>query len=490
MSIDFGDQVVFSIEPQAFWTATTLGAIILLALAAIAALSLVARKADVPDAFEMQKRLGMQEVPKWLFLVICAIWLVICVLLLTSLFWTIIGHTFCGQEQHAGEPVPVRTIIATFTALTGVLAAVVAFPVTLIRIGLTRAQNKTTEDALFNDKINAAAAGLAARRQVTMAVSPGGSYKLHQDFWQDDLVTRASAIDRLEGLANERPDTAARVARMLSIYVRELSRDFPAQEPPKGATPKELREWARGLKPIRPDMEQAAQSLGRLLEIEGHGIKRGDIDLSRANLQGFNLNSLNFENALFEGASMQGANFRGVQIQGAHLRGAQMQGTYLSEAQMQGADLRDAQLQRAYLFSAQLQGAWLSGAKMQRSDLREVKMQGANLRKAKLQNTNLKEAEMQGVYLSEAQMDDQTNLEGASLQGALLRSVDDTTLAKLRPFWPDLFANGFEQISGDDRPSHWRSIEESNLAEIYAQWHAWQETLLDYDPSWRRAHWR
>jgi hypothetical protein len=98
------------------------------------------------------------------------------------------------------------------------------------------------EEAQFNDKINAAATDLAARRQVTrVAIDPNGDIVRDKEGketilteWQDDLVTRAAAIDRLEGLAQEaieRDDypPAQRIARMLSIYVQELSREYPAK---------------------------------------------------------------------------------------------------------------------------------------------------------------------------------------------------------------------------------------------------------------------
>jgi len=46
----------------------------------------------------------------------------------------------------------------------------------------------------------------------------------------DDLVTRNAAIDRLEGLPEERPEAVRRIARMLSVCVRESSREYPAKD--------------------------------------------------------------------------------------------------------------------------------------------------------------------------------------------------------------------------------------------------------------------
>ena len=351
---------------------------------------------------------------------------------------------------------------------TGALiAAILGAPFIIWRTMVAAKQAAVQEEALFNDKINAAAEGLAARRQVTKALAPGGSYKLHQDFWEDDLVTRASAIDRLEGLAKERPDTAARVARMLSIYVRELSREYPAKEPPKGATPQELRDWAAKLTPIRPDMEKAAQSLGRLLRIDGHDIASADMDLRQANLQGFDLATLNFANARFDGAEMQGANLEGAEMQGAYLRGAKMQGADLWGAKMQGANL------------------W--GAKMQGADLRGAEMQGADLRGAKMQRADLTRAKMQGADLWGAKMDENTDLTAATLRGAAVRSMDGTTIAQLRPFWAAIFADGSVQLPEDEeRPAQWEE-QELGSGDFRTRWRAWQDSLPDFDPSWRQG---
>ena len=46
------------------------------------------------------------------------------------------------------------------------------------------------------------------------------------------------------GLAQEKPDEAIRIARLLSIYVRELSQ-HPAKPVPTDVSPEDLRRWAK-----------------------------------------------------------------------------------------------------------------------------------------------------------------------------------------------------------------------------------------------------
>jgi hypothetical protein len=168
------------------------------------------------------------------------------------------------------------------------------------------------EEAQFNDKINAAATDLAARRQVTrVAIDPNGDIVRDKEGketilteWQDDLVTRAAAIDRLEGLAQEaieRDDypPAQRIARMLSIYVQELSREYPAKDPrrnskaasrcrtgPERSAPSSAPTWSAPPKALGASIPRRRNARTSI---------RDNIDLRRCNLQGFDLSGMNFQ---------------------------------------------------------------------------------------------------------------------------------------------------------------------------------------------------
>ncbi|MFT5060039.1 MAG: hypothetical protein ACI95S_000581 [Dinoroseobacter sp.] len=292
--------------------------------------------------------LGVREVPDWMkarwlgagFTVIATI---IAAMILARLIEAIV----------TGSSVNVRNY---GLLLSGVVGAILVG----WRNAVAGRQADLQDEALFNDKINAAAEDLAARRQVTrptFTTKDEENDKKQESIlteWEDDMVTRAAAIDRLEGLARERPLEVPRIAALLSVYARELSKQ-------KGLTPKDhwipkdgasipaLREWARRLKPIRSDMEKAVQTLGRLREIEGQDDL--SIDLREANLQGFDLQGLNFDTARMSSARMEGANLDDTQIQGADLSWAQMQGSYLREAKMHGADLFIAQIDQSTLVS-------------------------------------------------------------------------------------------------------------------------------------------
>ncbi len=145
-------------------------------------------------------------------------------------------------------PGVIRWHSSIMLAMLAAIGAIFTLLFAYIRSFATERQTRATEEALFNDKINTAANDLHARRLVTKNPDDEDG---HWDCWQDDIIKRNAAINRLEGLVRENPETAERVARMLSIYVRELSREHEPVAVPDGATPDELRLWAWNLTACR-----------------------------------------------------------------------------------------------------------------------------------------------------------------------------------------------------------------------------------------------
>ena len=288
------------------------------------------------------------------------------------------------------EPEDFRDLGTAVALLMGVLAASATIFFSIIRVWINERTASSAEGALFNDKINAAVSDLHAQRQITKWLCTGA-----QNGWEDDVTRRNGAIDRLLGLASEEPNAPPRIARMLSVYIKELSREYPAKTPPQTDVPKSLRAWAQKLKFTRSDMQLAVQVLGQLRKESGHTLENGEIDLTGTNLQGFYLKNLNFNNVSFKDA----------QLQGAVLINAQLQGAKLLSAQLQGADLCHAQLQGAKLFNAQLQGA------------------------------ELVNAQLQGADLIDAQFDPATTLIAARYSGAAMRVVDFQKLQSNRNNW-------------------------------------------------------
>jgi hypothetical protein len=111
---------------------------------------------------------------------------------------------------------------------------------------------------------------------------------------------------------------------------------------------------------------------------------------------------------------LDGFNLQGIQFQGANLHKAQLQGAYLNNAQLQGANL---------LF-AQLQGADLSSAQLQCANLLFAQLHGANLFSAQLQGASLFSAQLQSTKIFNPQFDHHTGWHYAK--------TDDETLVEIR----------------------------------------------------------
>ncbi|WIY23592.1 pentapeptide repeat-containing protein [Parasedimentitalea psychrophila] len=478
------------IDPKLFW-----GASIFLASVAFVGIYVTLASVFKRDGLgQLKSKFGATSVNDGLFLCAILLWAAIALSLtggLLTMIWELIWYAApIAGDGIAPDPneqkMELRIALVRLTAFTATLGAVIALPFTVIRLKLTGEQNETAAEqaqtaaeqartaieSLFNDKINAATDDLHAMRQISKTMEGVDGKKTTQTLWQDDITRRNAAIDRLEGLANERPDTAPRISRLLSVYVRELSREYPPVETPEGATPDGLKDWASTLKVQRSDMENAVQVLGRL-----QGIKHVDpsaitIDLRGANLQGFDLKRLELSESNFSHAKMQGADLSWAEMPGANLSNAEMQGADLSWAKMQGANLR----------GAEMQGADLSNAEMQGANLRRAEMQGADLSEATLKGADLSRAEMQRANLSGAEMDERTSLTTATLQAAAVREVDYTTLPQMRDFIDGIFGDGSVTLPPDTAwPAHWPK-HELGYSEFEIEWKKWRDDPDNYEP--------
>ncbi|WP_273523569.1 pentapeptide repeat-containing protein [Rhodosalinus sediminis] len=450
-----------------------------------------------PEGRRLRKLQGALGLPTASPIVVVAamlLWLALALLLaggLCYLIWlTLTQNVIPSDDQR--DLWSFRFRLAQLVALTTVLGAVVALPITLTRLRLAREDNATAKEALFNQKVTEAAADLYARRQVTLRPIEGGPV----NGWEDDVVRRNAAIDRLEGLVRERPEEAERVARLLSTYVRELSSEHRPKPVPETEDVAKITRWAHDLRPVRSDMENAAQVLGRLARVNDSDAVRGAIDLRGANLQGFDLRALSFNGADMTDAHMQGAKLEAArlhrtrlgwaslhgatldraQLQEACLDGAWLQGALLEEAQLERAVLTGARMQQTVLYGAHLGGALLDGAYLQDSHLIMAQLQRASLASSHLQNADIYYANLAGANLDRVEIDQNTVLIGAYLKGAAISFVDATTMGHLKAFWGDIFADGSLPVPEEDRPDHWAS-EKLAPADFREAWRAWQRSI-------------
>ncbi|WP_299589451.1 pentapeptide repeat-containing protein [uncultured Tateyamaria sp.] len=474
------------------------GAAVLLALALVSwlvYLTLPEAKGQKGPLHKLRAALGMERLPHALILSILALYTALAGILILGLFGLIVDTL-----RAVGGSNDYLFYVLRIGGLTAVLGAVIALPLTVIRLRLIQDQTETARESLFNDKINEATKGLYARRQVTTWHRKIG----YVDHWKDDIVQRCAAIDRLEGLAHEKPSETPRIARLLSVYIREKSKDIVAISTPASMVGDKLKDWARQLPEPRPDIQNAIQTLGRLPKIANAAFRSVEIDLRGSNLQGLDLRRLNFAHANFDGAYLQGsdlsdcnmvrcsfkeaklqlavaqratfveANFFSARLQNADFRRANLTSAALKNARCQQIDLRHAILRKAKLVHTKLQFAELGHSNLRFAHLGKTFLQGARLERARAQ----------GAMLKNPQFNADTSARTTDFTGASFQDYDFNAGLLVISSFADIFADGTCKLMDESgeriRPDHWPD-EELSQTDFRKRRGIWQATL---PPGW------
>jgi uncharacterized protein YjbI with pentapeptide repeats len=474
-----------------YWSDFAIG-LLVFALPVILTLALNTGYRDQSALARFKTAIGADAVPSAVVALFGLFWVAIFLALFGAILTVILHGT--SRLLAGAETMDLRGDAILLAAFTATLGAVVALPLTLIRIGLTRQQNDHAAQVLFNDKISAAAADLYATKETTRRFQPMGERPAWRDMREDDIVRRIAAIDALEGLADERSDEVPRIARMLGVYVRELSREYPAETLPPGLVGEAIEDWARSLKVKRTDAQAAVQALGRLRKRHNDRFTTQRIDLRAANLQAMDLSgsAFSFEGALFQEAQLQGATLINAQMRSAYLNNAAMQGAMLFTANLKDASLKKAKLQGAHLVKSQMnfrtvlakaemEGAYLQMAEMQGVNLQEALMQCTHIRLANLQGALLKGTQMNGANLRQVQMDRSTDVTATIFQGAAFRSADLTDVPRIADHLGDVFGDLSVRLpQGTKAPGHWLDYVADRESFEFA-WRKWQAEI-GFDP--------
>jgi uncharacterized protein YjbI with pentapeptide repeats len=367
------------------------------------------------------------------------------------------------QPQDGKAQGDFRFLLTKTAALTAVLGAMVALPFTIYRLKLTTEQNEEirkqslhNSDVLYNQKLRDAQIDLYARYQKTKKLKD----RSYIDVWADDVLLRNSAIDRLNERAVERPQMAKRIARILCHYLKEMTREYPPQQPPEDKD--ELKAWTQSLSVKRTDMENAAQVLGGLAKATGIPSTDLNIDLAGANLQAMNLSRCNFSNAQLKNCALDGANFELSNFTNANF----------SQATCVGSNFHRAELLRASMKSTTLQYAIL-----EQTELQYTQLQGANLSRAFLN----------AALFYWTAVDKNTSFENSYAYGAGIFATDLSEAQGVKHLISDAFGSPIVSLPDDiELPEHWPTgrMSESQLIE---EWRDFQMRGIDnYIPPQRR----
>ncbi|MBM7066686.1 pentapeptide repeat-containing protein [Actibacterium sp. 188UL27-1] len=443
--------------------------------------------------------------------------------------WLGIGLTVCGailtvwvaaliigalvQLSGAILSTDTTTDAASLRSLGLIVLALAGAPFVIWRAIVAQKQAETAAASLANDKLNDAFNALAARHKVLRAVRhvyyragqsddeaprsmlqiegqrlnlPENARVLKASDWETreieipDIVTRAAAIDRLEGLAWDQPENRDRIASILCLYVRETSatEDAPMTVP-EDLPYWSLHDWAAELrKNIRTDRELAVKVLSQL-----NKNSRIELNLEGANLQGFQLSELDLRGAVLSRASIQGVRFFRTKLGGAKFHGSKAQGTEFVRAILLGAKfaLTEAQGSRFNL-------AVLQHAEFHDADLRCADLNGADLQGTRFIGTDLRGADLSGLTVSQKTR----FMRRVDTLGAAIDHGDEKLVVKLKKHLNQIFADGclrdtIEEEAAhmrDHIPSHWE-YGELQPRDFRRAWREWQDTLPDFPDEWK-----
>lgn len=179
------------------------------------------------------RRIGFGSFSAILVLISSITWLVILLTLLFGLYKLILEMIWYSLPSDQDQLWSWRFTLAQVAALTAILGAVVALPVTISRIGLNRRQRETAEEGLRTDRINKAVEGLGADKIVKRISCDGYGntvyYKdengdedknrpVYEEVTEPNIEVRLGSILALSSIAENSEDDLGLVLKILSAY--------------------------------------------------------------------------------------------------------------------------------------------------------------------------------------------------------------------------------------------------------------------------------
>lgn len=415
------------------------------------------------------KRVGMDALHPTLFLLLALTWGFVAATLFAGLYVILIQVIFHAPPDGAQAVWDWRFTLAQLAALTTVLGAVIALPITINRLMLARRQTDTVEQGHITDRINKAVEGLGATK-LTKTVLETPRYKKTDGEWirdengnpvpakrpdgqdiidrevietsEPNLEVRIGAIYALERIAQDSARDHIQIMEILCAYIRQNAARADVLLLEGEPTPGEWRAWSvQGLEYPRLDVDVAL----RVIERRGEG--RRLLESCREDPYRLGLERACFRKIELSLRDLTDADLEEAQFQGANLRFAKLCGVNLALAELQGADLRHADLRGADLSFANLEGA----------------------------------------RLERAWFDHETDLNQAKLRGAMLRSANYASIRQLTDHLKDMFGDASVILPGgfgpkhESWPQHWPKFK-LNDSQFEGEWRDWLANPDTYKP--------
>lgn len=460
------NETVLPIPPQYFWTILSVLGMLLGSILVFLILPRTSSRDANNSSERIKAQLGLEGLSDAVLLFGVSLWGIVFVAVLFGFVLTIWETLLSSSLKNAEQVFDWRISVAVLTASTATLGAVVALPITLIRLGLTARQTANSEDALFNDKLNAAAANLAARRQSTRTSLKEGQEIILTE-WEDDLVLRSSAIDRLESLAAERSSEASRVIRLLAAYVREASSGSSVYSSLSELDHPEAVKYANENRSNRSDITAAIKTISRLPKNYVDDFV-DETNLERSRLQFLTFNFDKFEGFILDRANLDGCNFWETRLEECRFDYANATAAFFGDSNIISSSFKATNLVYADFVNARITNCRFRDALCFQADFRTAKIQHSSFQGIKFSEANFRSAYLNRVFFSGTE-----SIEEMDFGGAGFKNISLNTMIELEPHWKYIFADGScEFPEGVSRPSHWplENLEKEEFDQCWRKW--------------------
>lgn len=326
----------------------------------------------------LQSKLGLDAIWAPVLLIGAALWAIVFGLLvvgLLSVIWEIIQgvhwKSTASDMSNSG-----RFALVRLTAITATTGAVIAFPLTLIKVKLTRDANDTTVQGQITDRINKAVEGLGAEKTVkrqrhdqdgnpTYEKDAKGSSDYSKPVFvetsEPNLEVRIGSIFALERIARENPDFHVQVMEILCAYVRLNSPvigaaklSFDKRDTSKTAHHND--ETSGQCPSLRIDIQTALDALGRRSEtniLTKEAFANFKVRLNGCNLQRAEISG-NWDHADFSDCALELACFSDGRFVQTDFRRSRLSKLTLVKCNFENAKIERAELHFTNLEAEQI----------------------------------------------------------------------------------------------------------------------------------------
>lgn len=488
---------------------------------------LVGQSADAPTAPDdrirrLAKKVGLKALHPVLFLILLLTWGIVAGTLFAGLYailWQVIFH---APPEGREDVWNWRFTLAQLVALTTVLGALIALPITINRLILTRRQTDTVEQGHITDRINKAVEGLGAEKQVNRlgrnrtyinglvretefewrdtdfalpdgAVIPKQIEEQPVEKWenvtltQPNLEVRIGAIYALERIAQDSDRDHVQIMEILCAYIRQnapVNTAQPFEIDSLNHTPEVYKYLPGGSKP-RVDIQAAVSVIGRRkTEQVALELSRGyRLDLRGVNFQNVDFGCGNWRKAIFDLSILDQANLENAKLENASFKYCRFENAFFKKTALGDVSANGAQFRYIKVWPKEENVAVLTdvdpmGLMFDRCTFGEIIID-LQFHTAILTSSTFNRCQFTHAWFFKSV--GSTNLGSCRFNRCSIRNCrfkpDDRIDVNLDEF----FGDGSVKIATDQRPSFWPSHELSE-AKFEEEWRKWQADPDNYTP--------